>query len=110
MFCTIALVIFTIVLPPVLASVCYAAETAQHEVTAESVQVHGSHDIGTELPLWSALPFAGILLSIALFPLFAPHFWHHHFPKVSAFVGTGIAIPFVIYYKGIALHEILHII
>lgn len=108
-FCTIALVIFTIVLPPVLASVCYAAETAQHEVTAESVQVHGSHDIGTELPLWSALPFAGILLSIALFPLFAPHFWHHHFPKVSALWALAFAIPFVIYYKGIALHEILHI-
>ncbi len=95
-FCTIALVIFTIALPPVLASVCYAAETAQHEVTAESVQVHGVHDIGSELPLWSVLPFAGILLSIALFPLFAPHFWHHHFPKVSALWALAFAIPFVI--------------
>ena len=27
--------------------------------------------------LW-ALPFAGILLSIALFPLLAPHAWEHH--------------------------------
>jgi Na+/H+ antiporter NhaD/arsenite permease-like protein len=36
-------------------------------------------------PVWTVLPFAGILLSIALFPLLAPHFWEHQFPKVSAF-------------------------
>ena len=29
-------------------------------------------------------PFAGILLSIALMPLLAPIFWHHHFGKVAA--------------------------
>lgn len=33
---------------------------------------------------WS-LPFAGMLLSIALFPLLAPHFWEHHYGKVAAF-------------------------
>ncbi|KAB2894721.1 MAG: sodium:proton antiporter, partial [Burkholderiaceae bacterium] len=31
--------------------------------------------------LWG-VPFAGILLSIALMPLLAPVFWHHHFGKV----------------------------
>ncbi|MBI3993167.1 MAG: sodium:proton antiporter [Candidatus Lambdaproteobacteria bacterium] len=35
-------------------------------------------------PVWTILPFVGILLSIALFPLFAPHFWEHHFGKISA--------------------------
>jgi len=34
--------------------------------------------------LWS-LPFAGLLLSIALLPLLTPHFWEHHFGKVAAF-------------------------
>ena len=34
-------------------------------------------------PVWTVLPFVGMLLSIALFPLLAPHFWEHHFPKVS---------------------------
>jgi Na+/H+ antiporter NhaD/arsenite permease-like protein len=34
--------------------------------------------------LWS-IPFAGLLLSVALLPLLAPHFWEHHYPKVSAF-------------------------
>ena len=28
-------------------------------------------------PLWG-VPFAGILLSIALMPLLAPAVWHHH--------------------------------
>jgi len=31
-----------------------------------------------------ALPFAGILLSIAAGPLFFPKFWHTHYGKVAA--------------------------
>ncbi len=65
--------------------------------------------LGTELPLWSAIPFLGILLSIAVFPLVAPHFWHHHFPKISAAWALIFAIPFLFVYKGQAFHEILHI-
>ncbi len=65
--------------------------------------------LGSILPLWSALPFAGILLSIALFPLLAPKFWHHHFGKVSAFWGLVLAIPFVLTYGGVASHSIVHI-
>ncbi len=66
-------------------------------------------DIGAILPLWSVLPFVGILLSIALFPLFAPRFWHHHFPKVSAFWALVLAIPFLIVYRNTALYAIAHI-
>ena len=39
---------------------------------------------GARLTLVWAIPFAGILLSIALMPLITPSFWHHHFGKVSA--------------------------
>lgn len=66
--------------------------------------------IGRILPLWSALPFAGILLSIALMPLFIPRFWHHHFPKVSAFWALVFALPFLYFFRETALHEIIHII
>jgi len=66
-------------------------------------------NLGEELPLWSVIPFAGILLSIALFPLMAPHFWHKHFPKVSAGWALLFALPFVVVYKSHALHEIFHI-
>ena len=71
----------------------------------------GEHqNIGESLPLYSAIPFAGMLLSIALFPLLAPKFWHHHFGKVSAFWVIVTIIPLLIGYKGIALSETLHVV
>ncbi|PKN18733.1 MAG: sodium:proton antiporter [Deltaproteobacteria bacterium HGW-Deltaproteobacteria-6] len=66
-------------------------------------------NIGAALPLWSILPFAGILLSIALMPLFLPHFWHHHFPKVSAFWALVLAIPFIYFFRDVAVYEMAHI-
>ena len=51
---------------------------------------------GSQLsPLWG-LPFAGLLLSIALMPLLAPAFWHHHFGKVSAAWTLAFFIPFAL--------------
>lgn len=67
-------------------------------------------NLGEALPLWSCFPFSFMLLSIALFPLLAPNFWHRHFGKISIFWAASIAIPCLIIYRGIALHEILHII
>ncbi len=66
-------------------------------------------ELGAELPLWSVIPFVGILLSIAIFPLVAEDFWHHHFGKVSAFWALLFAVPFVFGYGGAAVHEILHV-
>jgi len=71
---------------------------------------HGHINLGEVLPLWSCIPFACMLLSIALFPLLAPKFWHHHFGKVSAFWAVSLGLPFLIAYKGAAMHEILHIV
>ena len=72
-------------------------------------EVTSMMDLGTVLPAWSALPFVGILLSIALFPLLAPHFWHHHYPKVAAAWSIVLLVPFVIAYRGAALHEVFHV-
>ncbi|MBB2916385.1 sodium:proton antiporter [Cupriavidus alkaliphilus] len=44
-------------------------------------------------PLWG-LPFAGILLSIALWPLLGPKFWHHHYGKIAAGWGLLFLLPF----------------
>jgi Na+/H+ antiporter NhaD/arsenite permease-like protein len=74
----------------------------------DSVTHHGP-DIGKVLPAWSVLPFAGILLSIALFPLLAPRFWHHHYGKVSAFWALVFALPFVYAFHQAAVFEILHV-
>ncbi|GAB4177286.1 MAG: sodium:proton antiporter [Calditrichia bacterium] len=84
-----------------------AGEHSGEEAHAEPS--HGADSLGAELPLWSVIPFAGILLSIAIFPLVAPHFWHHNFGKVSLFWALLFAIPFVWVYHGHAIHEILHI-
>ncbi|HSH70285.1 MAG TPA: sodium:proton antiporter [Deferrisomatales bacterium] len=70
----------------------------------------GAHpDLGSQLNLYMGIPFVGILLSIALCPLVAPRFWHHHFGKVSAFWGLSLAVPFLFLYGGTALYEIFHI-
>ena len=47
--------------------------------------------------LWS-VPFAGILLSIALLPLLASSFWHHHYGKVSAAWALAFMLPFAALY------------
>ncbi|MBF0201997.1 MAG: sodium:proton antiporter [Desulfamplus sp.] len=71
---------------------------------------HGNPELGKNLPLYACIPFAGMLLSIALLPLVAGTFWHHHFGKISAFWAASLAIPFLVVYKGDAVYEILHII
>ncbi len=64
---------------------------------------------GSELSLWWSVPFAGILLSIALCPLIVPHFWHNHFGKVAVFWALCTAVPlFAVYGGAIATTSIAH--
>ena len=53
---------------------------------------------GSTLSIAWAVPFAGILLSIALLPLLTPIFWHHHFGKVAAAWGALFLLPFALVY------------
>jgi Na+/H+ antiporter NhaD/arsenite permease-like protein len=115
-----SLIVLTLFLIGVFGTLLSAQET-EHEATSTDSTVeqavvheeaaHAEHEptLGEELPLWSVIPFAGILLSIALFPLLAPHFWHKHFPKVSFAWAAIFAIPFIFVFHGHAIHEILHI-
>ncbi len=45
------------------------------------------------IPLWTLAPFAGLLLSIALFPLAAPHFWDSN--RNKGLVSAAFALPIV---------------
>jgi Na+/H+ antiporter NhaD/arsenite permease-like protein len=47
---------------------------------------------GSQMSVWWGVPFAGLLLSIALCPLLTPVFWHHHFGKVA----LGWALAFLV--------------
>jgi Na+/H+ antiporter NhaD/arsenite permease-like protein len=49
--------------------------------------------VGSELSILWAIPFAGMLLSIALLPLLTPHFWEHNFGKVAAFWAAAFLLP-----------------
>jgi len=48
-------------------------------------------EIGRTLGLVWVLPFAGLLLSIAVAPLLTPHFWHGHYGKIAAFWGIFLS-------------------
>jgi Na+/H+ antiporter NhaD/arsenite permease-like protein len=82
----------------------------EHEQAREHKGIHGHVDLGEVLPLYSCIPFACMLLSIALLPLIAGNIWHHHFGKISTFWAACLALPFIYVYKGLAVYEILHII
>ena len=71
---------------------------------------HGHGVDGAKLPIWSIIPFVGILLSIAIFPLVLDsHFLVHHGGKMSLVWGLVFAIPYLIAFRGEAFYDILHI-
>jgi len=70
---------------------------------------HASEFDGVQLSVLWGVPFAGILLSIALMPLLVPHFWHHHFGKVAAGWALAFLLPFaVVFGAGVAASNFVH--
>ncbi len=66
---------------------------------------------GRHLSLVWMLPFVGILLSIAIMPLAAPYFWHHHFGKISAAWAALVIVPFAaIHGVPTAVYEVIHLL
>ncbi len=67
---------------------------------------------GAELGLAWAVPFAGLLASIAVMPLAAPAFWHHHFGKIAAAWTLALLIPFALSFGlaqtgGVLVHTLI---
>ena len=84
-----------------------AALLAAGSTNAFGAEAHGFP--GAQLSILWVLPFVGMLLSIALFPLFAAHFWEHHFGKIAAFWAAALIVPGVVAYgPGIVIGELLH--
>ncbi|CCV03936.1 Citrate transporter [Mesorhizobium metallidurans STM 2683] len=48
------------------------------------------------MPLWWALPFAGLLLSIATGPLLFHHAWEQHYGKITAFWAALVIVPLAV--------------
>ncbi len=58
--------------------------------------------------LW-AVPFAGLLLSIAILPLAAPSLWHHHYGKIALGWALAVVVPYaVLFGPGTALAVFWH--
>ncbi len=67
-----------------------------------------SFDGQTLSPLWS-VPFIGIILSIAILPLFAPHLWENHYGKIVFGWTLLFFIPLLFIYDfSIASHLFAH--
>lgn len=66
---------------------------------------------GKILSLWWCLPFAGVLLSIAIFPILSANFWHKHFGKIGLFWVLCFLLPWS-RFTGMeqAVHDTLHAI
>jgi Na+/H+ antiporter NhaD/arsenite permease-like protein len=59
-------------------------------------------------PLYAALPFLGILLSIAILPARVPHFWHRHYQQVALAWAAAFAVPHLVARRAEAVHDLLH--
>ena len=55
-------------------------------------------ELGQLLPLWSIVPFVGMLLSIAIFPLVKGEWWESHELHVAVFWAAVFLIPFIIFF------------
>ena len=64
--------------------------------------------LGAQLPLWTLLPFAGMLLAIALLPLAAPHFWERD--RNRACVAAAFALPVLLYLPATFGAEGVHVL
>ncbi|GLS28596.1 transporter, UIT6 family [Mesorhizobium albiziae] len=83
---------------------CLAAVLASPALAAEAHELPGA-----AMGLIWALPFAGLLLSIATGPLLYPHFWEHHYGKIAAFWAALVVVPMAFFFGfDTALVSVLH--
>lgn len=88
-----------------LTTVASAAD--DHEDTGAAIAGHVNP--GAVLPLFTVVPFVALLLSIAVFPLVAPHWWERNRNKgiVVALLAVPLAAYLVVAYGQPAVHELL---
>ena len=59
---------------------------------------HAAASLGQQLPLPAVAPFVVLLLSIAIFPLAAPHWWEHN--RNKGIVVALLSVPLALYLVG----------
>lgn len=69
-------------------------------------EADGAHAGGT--PLWLCLPFAMLLLSIAVMPFINEGFWHRHFPDFAFLLGALVLVYCLMAFGDHGEHMMLH--
>ncbi len=74
---------------------------------AFAAEAHGLP--GAAMSLWWALPFAGLLLSIATGPLLFSHVWEHHYGKITVLWSALVVLPLIaVFGVALATEAVLH--
>jgi Na+/H+ antiporter NhaD/arsenite permease-like protein len=89
---------------------------AEHHASEQEGGEHGSAEhshhgeMGAQLPLWTVIPFAALLLCIAILPLVAEHWWHHNSNKaiVACALGALVAIYMLMVWGEAGRHDLEH--
>lgn len=78
--------------------------------SAQADHGHGGHGPTPEISLVLCVPFALLLLSIALMPFINERFWHAHFPDFAFLLGSMMLTYYLIAFRegGFGKHEMLH--
>jgi Na+/H+ antiporter NhaD/arsenite permease-like protein len=86
------------------------ASRAAEELAAAPDAGHAA--IGAELPLWTVIPFASLLLSIAVLPLAAEHWWHSNANKglVAGALAAIVTIYVVGAYQSAGIAALWHVL
>jgi Na+/H+ antiporter NhaD/arsenite permease-like protein len=96
---------------PRVAKTAFIGTLAVAASCGNALAADAAHIDGAALAAPWAIPFVGLLLSIAILPLATPHLWHHHYGKIAAAWAVAFIAPFAaIYGTDVAVYEFLHII
>jgi Na+/H+ antiporter NhaD/arsenite permease-like protein len=79
-----------------------------HLTPALAAAADAAEPLGRRIPVISVIPFALMLLSIAVLPLVAPSWWHHN--KNRALVSLLLGLPMATWMAVLDHHEVLHIL
>jgi len=72
--------------------------TAVVLLTPSLAAASSGHSVGEPPPMWTVIPFAVMLLSIAIIPLVAGHWWEHN--KNKAIVSAVLGVTMLVYLLG----------
>jgi Na+/H+ antiporter NhaD/arsenite permease-like protein len=95
---------------PALAQEPSAVADAAAPVTPAGGEHHAA--IGARLSLWTVIPFATLLLCIAILPLAAEHWWQHNANKalVAGILAAIVTIYLVAAFQAAGITALLHVL